>query len=242
MRPLVTKFLFHIFSFFHQVRFIEKAYWNHIHGFRPASHCAPEMLDKTFRYARTLKTLGKGDYFEFGVFKGYCVWFAQQLAGKYGAPAMQFFGFDSFTGLPKPVGVDNLGYFYEGQYAYPRKRVIENIQKHGGNMQPIKLIGGYYEDSLRNHIQKKNNMKKVTIAYIDCDLYASTTVVLEFLKDLLMENSLIVFDDWNAFSRNEDKGEPLAFTEFMKKYPHIKFRKEFSYCWHGQVFRVERIG
>src|SRR3954451_14741438 len=41
-----------------------------------------------------------GDYFEFGMFKGYTFWFAQRLAAFHGRDAMRFFGFDSFAGLP----------------------------------------------------------------------------------------------------------------------------------------------
>ncbi len=238
MRTAVTKAMFGVFKIFQPLRFIETGYWKYIHGFRPTSVCSPEVLDRAFKYAKSLHTLKNRDYYEFGTFKGYSIWKSQQLANTYGAATMKFYGFDSFCGLPKPAGIDDAGYFYEGQYNCAKATVIKNIKSHGGDLTRIHLIEGYFDKSLKKQLIYKYKMKPISIVYIDCDLYSSTKDVLSFIKNLLIKDSLILFDDWNAFSDNKDKGEQLAFYEFKRKNPDIKFRKDFSFCWHGQAFRV----
>src|SRR5574341_163366 len=39
-----------------------------------------------------------GDYYEFGLYRGYTFWYAQQCAARFGLKTMRFFGFDSFKG------------------------------------------------------------------------------------------------------------------------------------------------
>lgn len=230
-----------LFLMFTKIRFLERLYWRRIHGFKSLSYCAPGMLEKVFKKAKELGTLDKGDYYEFGIFNGHSLFNVQRIAKKYKKTKMNFYGFDSFAGLPAISKEDKNGYFYQGQYAYPKSEVIKNIIVHGGEMKNIKLIEGFFNRSLKKSLIKKYKMKKITIAYIDCDLYTSTKDVLAFIKNLFMKDSLIIFDDWNAFlEKSKDKGEQLALKEFQKVNPQIKFIPEFSYCWHGQVFRIEK--
>ncbi|HCS79054.1 TPA: hypothetical protein DIV55_04935 [Patescibacteria group bacterium] len=220
------------------VRFLDKTYRNIFQGFTPVNACVTDTMNRIFRFANKLSILNTGDYYEFGVYKGYSLWHAQQVSLQCGNPHMRYFGFDCFSGLPKPTGIDDSGDFYEGEFFCTKEVVADNIKTHGGDLSKINLIKGYFDKTLTKGTQKKYKMKKIAIAFIDCDYYSSAKVVLEFIKDLLMVNTLIVFDDWNAFRQPGKKGEQLAFLEFTQKYPRIKLRKEFSYCWHGQVFRV----
>lgn len=230
-----------IFLIFSKIRFLERVYWRRLHGFKSLSYCAPKMLEKVFVRAKKLGTLDKGDYHEYGIFNGFSLLIAQITAKKYKKVKMNFFGFDSFAGLPSIGKEDSNGYFYQGQYSYPKANVINNINTHGGDLKKIKLIEGFFSKTLNKSLTEKYKMKKIAIAYIDCDLYSSTKDVLKFVKNLLMNDSLIIFDDWNAFlEKSKDKGEQLALKEFLEKNSSIKFIPEFSYCWHGQVFRVKK--
>ena len=119
---------------------------------------------------------------------------------------------------------------------------MNNLINNGGDMHTIKLIEGFFNKSLKKSLIKKYRMRKIAIAYIDCDLYTSTKDVLVFIKNLLIKNSLIIFDDWDISSeKNRIKGGQLAFKEFCKANPNIKFIPEFAFCWHGKVFRVSNI-
>src|SRR3989344_440777 len=198
-------------------RLLDKVYRQFFQGFRPANLCITDAMSKIFQRAHNLSILGIGDYYEFGVYKGYSLWHAQQMNARYGNPAVRYFGFDCFSGLPKPTGVDDSGDFYEGEFFCTQETVENNIRAHGGDLSKINLIKGYFDKTLTKSTRKKYKMKKIAIAFIDCDYYASAKVVLEFIKDLLMVNTLIAFDDWNAFRDPEKKGEQLALSEFTQK-------------------------
>jgi O-methyltransferase len=238
MQEKISQLMPKVFGVIGKFPFIEKFYWNKIHGFKSASMCAPAALDQAFTLAQKYKTVSKGDYYEFGIFKGASLLHAHDIGANNGYP-MRFYGFDSFAGLPPVSGIDKEGPFYKGQYAFSKEAVLENYRKHSSDISSITLIEGYFENSLKKSLIAKYKMKKIAIAYIDCDLYSSTKTVLEFIKELLMKDSLLVFDDWNSFSTTEIKGEQLAFFEFQKKYPKLRFVPEFTYCWHGKAFRLQ---
>ncbi len=234
------KVVFYLLGIFGLSKNADKIYWNIIHRFRATSKSSPLALERAFQKAKKFNTISNGDYYEFGVFKGYSLWWIQQLAKKYGAKRMRFFGFDSFRGLPQIKDKDDMGEFYEGQFACSKKQVVKNITDHGGSLENIILIEGFFSETLKEGLKRQHNMRKVAIAYIDCDLYESAKDVLTFIKNLLEKNSIVIFDDWNSFGGNKNRGERLALTEFTKKNPQIKFRKIFSYGWHGLAFVVEK--
>jgi O-methyltransferase len=231
--------VFRIFLIVTKIRPLERIYWQFFHGFKPTSSCTPETLTRIFNHADKMGILKNRDYYEFGVFKGYSIWFAQKTASGFTeSKNMQFFGFDSFAGLPKPVGSDKNGYFYEGQYNCGLDTVMKNLVEHEADLSRIKLIPGFYEKSLKPEIITKYRMRKAAIINIDCDLYSSTRDALKFIKPLLAPGTIILFDDYYAFSRNEKIGEPKAFHEFETDNPKLKIEKLFPYCWHGMAFKV----
>jgi len=76
-----------------------------------------------------------GDYYEFGVYKGFSLWFATQIAATIDRTDMHFFGFDSFEGLPEPIGIDkkadSLGnYFAKGCFTADLELVKSFINKY----------------------------------------------------------------------------------------------------------------
>ena len=73
-----------------------------------------------------------GDYYEFGLYRGYTFWYAQQAADQAAISAMRFFGFDSFQGLPDVEGEDKkAGIFISGDYAWTRSAVERDLASHG---------------------------------------------------------------------------------------------------------------
>jgi hypothetical protein len=61
---------------------------------------------------------------------------------------------------------------------------------------------------------------------------------LDFIKDYLVEGSILLFDDYNQFREDDESGERRALIEFEKRNP--TFRKEhlFDFGWEGAAFRV----
>ena len=80
----------------------------------------------------------RGDYFEFGLYRGSSFFAAQTLSRRYGlASEMHFFGFDSFQGLPEPAGVDVSGEFRGGDYACSRAEVTATLERRGADWERI---------------------------------------------------------------------------------------------------------
>ena len=64
---------------------------------------------------------------------------------------------------------------------------------------------------------------KLLYVHIDCDLYTSTKTVLNLIRDKLTAWEFnLVFDDWFHFRGNKNKGERLAFKEFLQENKNIK--------------------
>ena len=172
---------------------------------------APSVPHRRMALASSLRRMRssnlRGDYFEFGLYRGSSFSAAQTLSRRYGlASEMRFFGFDSFQGLPEPAGIDVSGEFRRGDYACSRAKVTATLDKRGADWERIHLVEGWYEQSLTERLKSTLAPGRVGIALVDCDLYASTVLVLRFLTDLLQDGSILLFDDWNCFERSDEKG------------------------------------
>ena len=76
---------------------VSDIYYRYFHGFSSATPELGDGLVHVFEAASDLGSLRDGgDYCEFGVFKGYSFWKAQQEANRHDLTC-RFFGFDSFT-------------------------------------------------------------------------------------------------------------------------------------------------
>jgi hypothetical protein len=181
-----------------------------------------------------------GDYLEFGVFKGARLIQAYESAtylAKYiGAgkdpylqkmsarnlDAMRFFGFDSFEGLPKAGELDvakgQEEWIGEGSFNASLDEVKRAMPKKGLTSGRIRLIKGWFNDTLNENTKVEHEIKCASIVYIDCDYYESTVPALEFVTDLLVDGSILIFDDWFLFRGRSDRGEQRAFAEWKERH------------------------
>jgi hypothetical protein len=93
----------------------------------------------------------------------------------------RYVGFDSFEGFPKPSYEDNsLRNPKKGEWSHTNEEfVISNLNDLGfenKHYKKIKFIKGFYE---RTFQQEKDNITKISLLHIDCDLYSSTKISLE---------------------------------------------------------------
>ena len=225
-------------------RVAARLYYRYFHGFDSAEKDLPAFIHRCLRRAVESGIAGRGDYYEFGVFKGYTFWQAQLAARELGIEQMRFFGFDSFEGLPQVHGVDDMedGPFYEGQFAWSLERVKKELDKRGTDWERCSLIKGYFETTLSESTRSQYDMGKASVVMMDCDLYESASVALEFLKDMLVDGAILIMDDWNAFDSDESRGERLALAEFIQTNPNWVAEPWFEYGLYGQVFVMHRLG
>ena len=125
--------------------------------------------------------------------------------------------------MPKPKGSDiDHHLFKEGRYDCSKEELLIILKKARIDIERIKLIEGFYENSLNADTKEKLAINKAAIILIDCDFYDSTIKVLEFITSLLQNGSVIIFDDWYNFKSDPNKGEQKACKEWLQKNSHIK--------------------
>jgi O-methyltransferase len=81
-------------------------------------------------------------------------------------------------------------------------------------------------------------MDKARVVLLDSDLYQSAKVALEFIEPMLLDGSIVIMDDWNAFDADESRGERRAFGEFLRAHARWIAQPWFQYGNYGQVFTM----
>lgn len=214
-------------SLLHNVRLLE-----HTMIYKAASIIAAEKVE--------------GDYVEFGVYSGgsfiqsYHV--IRRLFGLRQKPSgperskkdkleikqlwekMRFFAFDSFQGLPEPEDIDRQSRdFVKGKYKCSEKTFRKNLARSGVSSQKVVSVKGLFEETCRPETIAQHAMERAAIIHVDCDLYSSAKIALEFVKPLLVDGTIIIFDDWYCFRGNPDFGEQRAFNEWIATMPDWSF-------------------
>lgn len=213
-------------------------------GIRPEAGFVPlsrglGILDSAM--ARANEEGPEGDYYEFGLYRGYSFWYAQQAADRCGLKSMRFFGFDSFQGLPVVDSIDrDHGIFFSGDYACTRRSVEALLTDHGFDWTRARLVEGFFDQSLQPELALLLGMKPAAVVLIDCDLYQSTVPVLAFMADQLQNGTIVLFDDWSCFKESADAGEPRAFREFLQAHPEWHAEEWMEFPVYGKAFVMRK--
>jgi len=190
------------------------------------------MINLAFGYCANNKI--KGDYAEFGLYKGHTTIEAWKASRRHGLLEMEFWLFDSFEGLPEVTGEDADGPFETGEFSYSREDYERNLNRNNLDLDRVHIIPGFYDESLL----KADHKGKFSVVWIDCDLYESTVPVLEWLTNRLVDGAVICFDDWFSFSGRADKGEQLAVSEWLERNPELTLMPYRDFHWAGKSFLV----
>ena len=143
---------------------------------------------KCFELIEQIKNI-KGDVVEFGVWNGNNLITMKKIFD-YFKIKKNIIGYDSFKGMPTP---DKKNYFVG-------EMDLINYIKRFFRLGNIKII----KDDIMNLEKHYKDFPKLSMIYIDCDLYKTTSKILETLSDKLNKKGLIVFDEANF---NMNKGE-----------------------------------
>jgi O-methyltransferase len=209
---------------------------------QPFSPCTPHLLIALQRSLRLCSEQGRAegsDYLEFGVYRGFALWYTQALIKDFGIRDMRCFGFDSFAGLPRPTGIDVSSQepgFREGAFLVSRAGVETDLTRHGTDWSRTALVEGWYDNTLVPQKRAELGLRRCSVCVVDCDLYASARLVLDFVEPLLADGSIVVFDDWNVYQRDPNKGERRAFAELLQRRPDISAEPLMEIGGHGQGF------
>lgn len=193
----------------------------------------------------------RGDYLEFGVFQGssfvsayhtlrYCF---DDVVNRFGftmsetdraatasiVSSMRFFAFDSFEGLPIVADTEGFGFFKRGQFSAGLDEFCTNLAAAGIPNERCVIVNGWYDKTLTGSLYEKHGLTQASIVHIDCDLYDSTRLVLEFIAPLLVDGTVLIFDDWFHFNGHPGRGEQKAFYEWtsnLKSWSFSEFQQE----------------
>ncbi len=134
-------------------------------------------------------------------------------------PSWQFVAFDSFEGFPEIQEIDRQEIWKKGKSSMDEGKFVACLLEHGIPREKFQTVKGFYDKTLTSELQQKLLPSKAAVVYVDCVLYASTVPVLHFIVPFLQKGTVIVFDEWNAFWGDPEKGERRAFREFQERNP-----------------------
>lgn len=198
-----------------------------------------EMLNKAFTFAMASKV--PGDYLEFGVYNGATFSLAYHNA-VLRSFAGRFIAFDSFQGLPEYSKDYELpsNVFLGGLYATTESTFLKYISSKGVDLDRVSVVSGWFKDTLTGKQKDSLGLEQAAVIMIDCDLYESTVPILEFITDILVPGSIIMFDDWYLYEGNPKYGVQAAFNEWAQQHPELQFIEYHKFGWHGNSFIVSK--
>jgi hypothetical protein len=213
---------------------------NAIHGFRKDSaYHEREGRRQFFQKAfRGLQFNGiPGDYAEFGCCGAMTFTLAYAAARQNNHPA-RLWAFDSFQGLPQQAGQEDVHPMWvEGDMSMSLKDFRSVCASAGMTESDYTTVAGFYSDTLES--AGLSAPDRLSLAYIDCDLYSSTVQVLKFLAPRLRHGMVVAFDDYFCTSADAVSGERLAMLEFLDGQLDLAFLPYLPIGWHGMSFIVE---
>jgi O-methyltransferase len=200
------------------------------------------MLHTCFGYVDLAEV--KGDYVEFGMWKGGSMIAAYHLSGRFpGLQDMRFYGFDSFQGIPSvAVNQSENEAFPPGMFRASLAEVQRNLRDAKVDLERVTLIEGWYADTLNEQTRERLPLKAAAIVNVDCDVYESAVSVLNFVEPYLVDGSILFFDDWYCFRNNDQFGQQKAFREWRERNRQlIKATPYQNFGWDGKAFIINRL-
>jgi hypothetical protein len=201
-----------------------------------------ERLARQQFFYRAFKTLAfngiDGDYAEFGCWGAVTFDLAHIESRRHGHPA-HLWAFDSFRGLPEAVDERDVHpKWVNSAMQMSLEDFHQQCRTNGIPRSAYSVVEGYYDRSLA--ALGDGAPRNIALAYIDCDLYSSTSTVLEFLAPRLKHGMILAFDDYFCWSDREISGERAALEDFVKSQTRWTVSPYQTFSWGGKAFVVEQ--
>ena len=151
------------------------------------------------------------------------------------------YGFDSFEGLPNDWNLDTgkkvlkAGHFtLEGNIPKPKRK-------------NIKFIKGWFDETLPPFLEK--HKENISVLHVDCDIYESTKIVLDLIKDRLVPGTVIIWDEIIGNMINEPnrpkyenypEGEMKCWYELCQE-KGWELNKDYKYICTNGIYQAAAI-
>jgi len=157
----------------------------------------------------------KGDYYEFGVFKGSSFTHAIRCSKsneKFDSSlsSIKFYGFDSFSGFGDLKESEKHSFYTDINFKTDYKKVYSRVNKI---IKPDRfdLVDGFFEDTLVS--RSKSDFAR--IIFIDSDTFSSAWLALNFVLPIIQKGTIIILDDYFSYKGSKEKGVCGAFKKFI---------------------------
>ena len=185
-----------------------------------------------------LRGLARTDYLEFGTYVGTSLSAAGHCLHEN---IDRFFAFDSFAGL---IGTEDSEkeVFADGQYSVNERSLIHNLNyAHIDTSRVVTHQVNFLDlPETGDQIKRKYDLQRSLVIHIDCDIYEPAKAVLDFVRDMLMQGTILMLDDYNAMYAANDKGLRRALKEFRDENSQFSFEFHSFYGPHQAAFIVHR--
>ena len=145
-----------------------------------------------------------------------------------GASLIRFATFRELTTLPfgkKIIGFDTFGEFPETEYENDQENrdayiesagsesfsvnQLDTVLENKGINQNIELIEGDINDTVPKYINENPELR-ISLLHVDVDIYEPSKTIMESLFPKVVNNGIVVFDDYGDFD-----GESTAIEEYI---------------------------
>ncbi len=154
-------------------------------------------------------------YYEFGVAGGDMIKFWVE---KNSHPQSEFYGFDSFEGLPEQ-------WEDKGQGHFNQDGKTPNL-----NDDRVEFIKGWFQDSVYPFF-RQHKVSHKAVYHLDADIFSATLYVLFHLQPFIKTGDILIFDEFSSF---EDEYKAL---EIFKKCTG----KPFEYKFLGAINNYRQV-
>lgn len=180
-----------------------------------------------------------GDYLEFGVYNDTSLIQMYRVLEELGLGHVRLLGFDSFEGLPVEASDDDDGHWRPGSFKSEHEFTMQVLRWEKINLQRVSLTKGFFESTLTAERRAEQRITKASVIMIDCDMYLSAKTALEFSAPLIVDEAVIVFDDWFPLA-DRNLGEKRAFDEFLQAHHYFEVKEFGTYPPYGKIFVLVR--
>jgi len=144
----------------------------------------------------------EGDFIETGAWRGGACIFMRGILKAHGVEDRTVLVADSFCGMPPFSNITNMydkvkNYDLALNLKVDLETVKSNFKKYNLLDNQVKFIKGYFEDTIKEELLKKNyGVEKLAILRLDGDMYSSTICVLDEAYKMVVKGGFIIVDDY----------------------------------------------
>jgi O-methyltransferase len=177
----------------------------------------------TWKCRETLER-NPGNVLEVGVYKGGTLLSLTKVVEEI-CPQFKVYGVDTFVGHPY---TDGHPVHPKGKYGDINKEKLEKFIESKHLDKWVTLFDGKIEE-----IFKQLELKNISFAHIDCDLYIPVKYCAENVPSVMNNHGVIYFDD---YGHEHCPGATKAVEEVFEKYQiHRVYIPDDDTCWSGYV-------